>query len=100
MQRVILEVVHGNPDVLPDPAPSVFLVAFGDSSLDFEIRAFVDALDKRMRVQHEINQGISRALEERGIAIPFPQRDLHIRSLPEGLVAAARPGAGAAGTGR
>jgi len=100
VQRVILEVVHGNPDVLPDPAPSVFLVAFGDSSLDFEIRAFVDALDKRMRVQHEINQGISRALEERGIEIPFPQRDLHIRSLPEGMAAAARAGVAEVEKGR
>ncbi|TLD47447.1 MAG: Miniconductance mechanosensitive channel MscM [Accumulibacter sp.] len=100
VQRVILEVVQGNADVLPEPAPSVFLVAFGDSSLDFEIRAFVDALDKRLRVQHEINQGISRALQERGIDIPFPQRDLHIRSLPEGLAAVVGSGAGGAGTGR
>ncbi|HRQ95658.1 MAG TPA: mechanosensitive ion channel [Candidatus Accumulibacter phosphatis] len=100
VQRIVLEVVQGNADVLPEPAPSVFLVAFGDSSLDFEIRAFVDALDKRLRVQHEINEGISRALQERGIEIPFPQRDLHIRSLPEGLAVAAGPVAGGAGTGR
>lgn len=100
VQRVILDVVQGNPDVLPEPAPSVFLVAFGDSSLDFEIRAFVDSLDKRLRVQHEINHGISRALQERGVEIPFPQRDLHIRSLPEGLAIAVGPGAGGAGTGR
>ncbi|MCM8613018.1 mechanosensitive ion channel domain-containing protein [Accumulibacter sp.] len=93
VQRLILDVVQGNPDVLRDPAPSVFLVAFGDSSLDFEIRAFVGALDRRMRVQHEINQGISRALAERGIDIPFPQRDLNIRSLPQGFAAAVRAAA-------
>jgi potassium efflux system protein len=82
VQRAILEVVRGNPDVLQDPAPSVFLVAFGESSLDFEIRAFVDSLDKRLRVQHEINREIARVLGEHGIEIPYPQRDLHIRSAP------------------
>ena len=81
-QRVILDAVRGNRDVLQDPAPSVYLVAFGDSSLDFEIRAFVDSLNKRLRVQHEINVDVARVLSENGIEIPFPQRDLHVRSAP------------------
>lgn len=85
VQRAILEVVRGNPDVLQDPAPSVFLVAFGESALDFEIRAFVDSLDKRLRVQHEINREIARVLGEHGIEIPYPQRDLHIYSAPGAL---------------
>ncbi len=89
VQRVMLDAVRGNRDVLQDPAPSVFFVAFGDSTLDFEIRAFVDSLDKRLRVQHEINIEVARLLGENGIEIPFPQRDLHIRSAP-GLVGALR----------
>ncbi len=93
VQRVVLEAVRGVPDVLEDPAPSVFFSAFGDSSLDFEIRAFVDSFDKRIRVRHEINFAVERALSAHGIEIPFPQRDLHIRSAPApgGL-----PGAGQA----
>jgi potassium-dependent mechanosensitive channel len=80
VQRVLLEAVRGNRDVLQDPAPSVFFVTFGDSSLDFEIRAFVDSFGKRLRVQHEINLEVARVLADHGIEIPFPQRDLHIRS--------------------
>ncbi len=81
-QRVILAAVRGNPDVLQDPGPSVFFVAFGESTLDFEIRAYVNSIDKRLRVQHEINNEVARVLRESGIVIPFPQRDLHIRSAP------------------
>jgi potassium efflux system protein len=66
VQRIILDALRGNPDVVQDPAPSVYLVAFGDT-LDFEIRAFVDSLDKRMRVQHEINIEVARVLRENGI---------------------------------
>ncbi len=79
VQRLILEAVQGNHEVLPEPPPSVFFVTFGDSSLDFEIRAFVASFDKRLRVQHEINLAIARVLGENGIDIPYPQRDLHIR---------------------
>ena len=89
VQRVILDAVRGNRDVLQGPPPSVFFVAFGDSTLDFEIRAFVDSLDKWLRVKHEINTEVARVLRENGIEIPFPQRDLHIRSAA-GLLGALR----------
>jgi len=82
VQRVVLEAVQSNPDVLQEPPPSVFFTGFGDSSLDFEIRVFVDSLNKRLRVQHEINSAVERALREHGVEIPFPQRDLHVRSAP------------------
>jgi len=83
VQQVLLDAVRSNPDVMRAPAASVFFVGFGDSALEFEIRAFVDSLDKRLRVQHEIYAAVERALHEHGIGIPFPQRDLHVRSEPE-----------------
>jgi mechanosensitive ion channel-like protein len=89
VQRVMLDAIRSNRDVLLDPPPLVYLVAFGDSTLDFEIRAFVGSIDKRLRVQHEINLEVARVLRENGIEIPFPQRDLHIRSAP-GLATALR----------
>jgi potassium efflux system protein len=82
VQKLLLEAARSNPDVLSTPSPSVFFVGFGDSSLNFEIRAYVDSFDKRLRVRHEIYVGAGRALDENGIEIPFPQRDLHIRSAP------------------
>jgi potassium efflux system protein len=68
-QRVMLETVRRNPDVLREPAPSVFFTGFSGSSFDFEIRAFVDSLDKRLRAQHEINLALGGALRDNGIAI-------------------------------
>ena len=80
VQQWILEALAAHPDVLRKPPPSVLFVAFGDSALQFEIRAFVDSFGKRLRVQHEINVAVERVLRENGVEIPFPQRDLHIRS--------------------
>jgi len=83
-QAVLAETVRANPEVLEDPAPSVYFMDFGDSSLDFEIRAYVDATSKRLRTMHELNIAIAGALARAGIEIPFPQRDIHVRSA-EGL---------------
>jgi len=80
VQQLILDALVAHPDVLRTPPPSVLFVAFGDSALQFEIRAFVDSFGKRLRVQHEINVAVERVLRENGVEIPFPQRDLHIRS--------------------
>jgi potassium efflux system protein len=79
-QGVMLEAVRGTPDVLREPAPAVFFAGFGASSLDFEIHAFVDAFDKRTRVQHEINLAVDRA-REHGIKIK-PCSDLHFSGAP------------------
>ena len=82
VQRVLLDAVRSNPDVMRTPAASVFFVGFGDSAPEFEIRAFVDSLDKRLRVQHEIYAAAEHALHEHGIGIPFPQRDTHVQAGP------------------
>jgi potassium efflux system protein len=83
-EKVLADVVRANPSVLEEPAPSVYFMGFGDSSLNYEIRAYVDATNKRLRTIHELNVAIAAALAAAGIEIPFPQRDLHIRSA-EGL---------------
>jgi potassium-dependent mechanosensitive channel len=82
VQALLLGAVRLNPDVLGEPEPSVYFVGFGESALDFEVRVYVDAFGKRLRVQHEINLAVQRALAASGIEIPFPQRDLHLRTGP------------------
>ena len=79
-REAITSAVESVPSVLETPAFSVFFLGFGDSSLDFEVRAFVDELNKRLPTLHEINFAINSALPAAGIEIPFPQRDLHMRS--------------------
>ena len=91
VRQILLDAVRANPDVMPAPAPSVHFVNFGDSSLDFEIRLFVDALDKRLRVKHDVYRTVGQVLAEHGIEMPFPQRDLHIRTAT-GLTEALRAG--------
>jgi potassium efflux system protein len=78
-QKVILETVTANPLVLEAPTPTVFFLAFGDSSLNFEIRAFVAQPAHRWRVSHELHMALDRAMREHNITIPFPQRDLHLK---------------------
>ncbi len=66
---------------------------FGDSSLDFELRAWC-AFNDGLAVLTQLNVAINRALAENGIEIPFPQRDLHLRSVD------ADAGSALTGTGR
>ena len=59
----------------------VLFRGFGDSSLDFEIRAFTEA--DWLAVMSDLAVATTEALEAAGITIPFPQRDLHLRNVPE-----------------
>ncbi len=70
-----------NENTLDDPAPSVFLEKFGDSSIDFELVVWSSEMSYRpRRYKSDLYFAIARKLDEAGIEIPFPQRDLHIRS--------------------
>jgi small-conductance mechanosensitive channel len=70
-----------NPHTLKDPAPSVFFEGFGESALSFELVVWSSEMSHRpRRFRSDLNFAIERKLREAGIEIPFPQRDLHIRS--------------------
>ncbi|MAI78867.1 MAG: hypothetical protein CL917_08005 [Deltaproteobacteria bacterium] len=64
--------------VLESPAPSALFKAFGDNSLDFEVRGWANQ-DHFSRLRSNICVSINRSLTEAGVEIPFPQRDIHIR---------------------
>ena len=70
--------------VCQDPGPRVRMRGFGDSSLDFELLCWVNHPVERGRVIHELYMKIYKALNETGIEIPFPQRDVWMRRAPEG----------------
>jgi len=73
-------VARTHPEVLASPEPEVLFLGFGDSSLDFELRVWTDG---RLiyRVQSDLAVATCDALEQAGITVPFPQRDLHLRSI-------------------
>ena len=83
VRDTLLEIVNNHDDIIkehPDlPGPNVLFMGFGDSSLNFELRAIVSDINKRMQVTSDINYAIDAAFRERGIEIPFPQRDLNFR---------------------
>ncbi len=80
VRDLIFKVVSSHPETLVEPAPAVFFLAHGDSSLNFEARVFVGSTAMRLPITHDLNRNINVALTEKGIEIPFPQRDLHIKS--------------------
>jgi potassium efflux system protein len=73
--------VHENPLIIKEPAPAVLFTGFGDSTLNFELRVFVKNLGDSVAVRHQLHLALERALREAGIEIPFPQRDVHLRSV-------------------
>ncbi|MEQ9545008.1 MAG: mechanosensitive ion channel [Marinobacter sp.] len=83
VQQILMDVADDNERVVDDPAPAVFCVGLGDSSIDFEVRVFVKDLLDIMPLSHEIHASVTKALREAGIEIPFPQRDLHVRTVPD-----------------
>ncbi len=81
VQQLLLDVVRGNPRLMCEPAPQVLFTSFGDSALEFEVRVYVHALQDLVPARHELHMAINQALREAGIEIPFPQRDVHLRSV-------------------
>ncbi len=79
--RVMLETAQANPKVLEHPAPSVYFLSLGESSLDFDVRVYVRNMGDWLPVVHEYHVAIVEALTAHGIQIPFPQRDIHVRSV-------------------
>ena len=66
---------------MDEPALSVLFLGFGASSLDFQLRAWTR--DDYIRVSSDLRVAMNAALVAAGIEIPFPQRDIHLRSIDE-----------------
>ncbi len=78
---LILQAAREHPRCAKTPEPACFLRAFGDSSVNFTLHFWVDDVTQgRWPTQSEVMFVIWRKFKENGIEIPFPQRDLHIRS--------------------
>jgi small-conductance mechanosensitive channel len=87
--RLLLEVASQHAGVLAHPKPDVLFEEFGDSSLNFTLQVWTTLYAARPRVlRSELNYAIARIFREHNVEIPFPQRDLHIRSGLERLVRA------------
>ncbi|MGK7879594.1 MAG: mechanosensitive ion channel family protein [Crocosphaera sp.] len=76
--KVLLEVADNNPNILDYPRPVAFALNFGDSSIDFELKYWLDNPLIGKRVTSSLICDIWKAFKKNNIEIPYPQRDLHI----------------------
>ena len=80
VEKLLLQVAAEHPKVLAEPPPTVQFREFGDSSLNFALLVWTDRAIEDRILTSELRFRIWDALAAHGIEIPFPQRDLHIRS--------------------
>lgn len=76
--KLIKEAATEHPSVLNDPEPSVIFDSFGDNALQLSLRVFVDDLDNFLMIRSQLNSMINDKLNQAGIVIAFPQRDVHL----------------------
>ena len=85
VKRILIEVAHAHPEVIKDPppqmenvtAPFVRFTDFGESSLDFQLYAWIPDSFQRFDVASDLHFMIWHKFKEHGVKIPFPQRDVH-----------------------
>ena len=83
VMRVLMDVAKESEKVLSEPPPVVLFLNFGDSSLDFQLRVWIADFAERRFIQSALIQEIDRRFRTEAIEIPFPQRDLHLRSVDD-----------------
>jgi small-conductance mechanosensitive channel len=85
VQEILTAVAVAQPTALDNPAPTVLFSGFGESSLDFVMRFWTRDASLTPGVRSAACVAVAEALRDEGIEIPFPQRDLHIRSMDSGV---------------
>src|SRR5262249_23956740 len=83
VEELLLDTERSHPGVAASPQPVVLLTGFAESALQFELR-FWTGIDERGATASGLRAAINQALSSAGIAIPFPQLDLWVRSAPPG----------------
>lgn len=84
---LLIEVTRGTPGIATEPEPTVLFVGFGASSLDFSIRAWTNNYADWVKTRSELNVRVNDAMRMAGIEIPYPQQDVHLRSVDAAALA-------------
>jgi len=81
VEELLMQAATDTPRVLDTPAPRILLMGFGDSSVDFQIRFWIDDPEEGLsNIRSDVLKRVWKLFKEHGIEIPFPQRDLNLRS--------------------
>jgi len=87
--EVLEAVARAHPEIMQTPAPQAVFKAFGDSSINFELRAWTNRFERWPKIQTELAAAIYAALHAAGMSLPFPQREVRLlRDDPPGAVSA------------
>ncbi|EKB17708.1 miniconductance mechanosensitive channel MscM [Aeromonas veronii] len=78
VQRILEEAIHASTLVLETPSPEVFLIEFTDSALIYEIRLYVNNMDHRMPITHEVHSLVLEKMQQQGLPLPHQQIDIHL----------------------
>ena len=81
VRDLLLEVAASDNMVMRAPAPYVYFMDFGASSLDFELRCYIFDVDEMITVLSNLRYAIFKSLKQAGIEIPFPQRDVNFKDM-------------------
>ncbi len=82
VMEMLEAVAEAHPKVLRQPAPRAFFTGFGDSSINFELRAWTDQFDQWFQIRSELAAGVYDAGQAAGISFPFPQREVRLLQDP------------------
>ncbi len=85
VEKILLRCANAHPRTLAAPRAFVLFQGFGDNSLDFELRLYIGDIGYSSSTASDLRFAIFRALKEAGIEIPFPQRDVHLRTIPDDI---------------
>jgi len=85
VNTLLLSVLENHPEILKLPEPGIFFTALGENSLDFTLNFWISDFVEGKRIRSEVLFRIFDVLKENGIQIPFPQRDLHLRSVDQDI---------------
>jgi small-conductance mechanosensitive channel len=80
VKEILLTVAREQPDCIENPKPYVLFETFGDSALEFILRFWTSNYSDWLDIRSDATFAVHDALQAAGIVIPFPQRDVHIRS--------------------
>lgn len=83
-REAILHILHAEKSILKKPAPIVFVGSLGDSSVNLTVRGWISR-DEYWDIYNHLQEKIKMALDERGITIPYPQTEMHIKNLPKDI---------------
>lgn len=86
VMQLLQETTRATPGIADDPAPAVLFTGFGASSLDFAIRAWTHQFDDWSTIRSDLMSRLYAALAGADIEIPFPQQDVHVRTVSEDVL--------------